>query len=75
MSALDNHVTALRESRKKLDAAVAEALLPTPVPAIDICAKLGLDWRADAAELRGSFMRLAEQGKARLVYGQGWGAA
>ena len=72
MSALEDHVAALRESRDKLDAAVLIVLLPSPVPAIDICTKLGLDWRKDAAELRGSFLRLAEQGKARLIHGQGW---
>lgn len=72
MSALDDHVAALRESREKLDAAVLEALLPSPVPAIEICVKLGLDWGSDAAELRGSFLRLQEQTKAYLVYGQGW---
>lgn len=72
MSALDNHVAALRESREKLDAAVYEALLPSPVAAIDICTKLGLDWRGDAAELRGSFLRLQEQGKATLTHGFGW---
>lgn len=62
----------INETRAALDEAVYAALQLTPTPAIDICTMIGLEWGKDAAELRGSFLRLQEQGKADIRYGQGW---
>lgn len=64
---------ALAEYRDRLDAAVYTALQSTPAPATKICRMLGLRWPEDAENLRSSFLRLEEQGKAKLTYGQGWG--
>lgn len=66
-------VAALAEYRNRLDAAVYSVLQTTPIPAIEICRMLGLRWPEDAGNLRSSFLRLEEQGKAQLTYGRGWG--
>ena len=62
----------LNETRAALDEAVYAALQLFPQPAINICQTVGLEWGTDAPELRGSFLRLQEQGKAYVQYGQGW---
>lgn len=62
----------LNQTRAALDEAVYAALSPVHTPAIEICAMVGLDWGTEGKELRGSFLRLAEQGKAELRHGFGW---
>jgi hypothetical protein len=62
----------LDATRDALDTAVYAALAPDPRPAIDICTMVGLDWGTEAKDLRSSFLRLEEQGRAQLRYGQGW---
>jgi hypothetical protein len=62
----------IEETRAALDNAVFTALQHTPTPAIEICRMIGMDWGTEAGELRGSFLRLQEQGKADIRYGHGW---
>jgi hypothetical protein len=45
-----------------------------PIPALDLCLNLGLDWVADGAALQASLRRLYDAGKANVVYGRGWHA-
>lgn len=60
------------EERKALDKRVLAQLLLNPVPASDLCKQLGLDWKEDGVELRGSLLRLQQAGKADIAYGLGW---
>jgi hypothetical protein len=62
------------EERAALDARLLEAMLLNPTPAYDLCQMIGFDWTnpEHARELRGSLLRMQQEGKVDLTYGRGW---